>query len=236
MALAVTSHSADALRVLAFLQREQNRDGTWAARYQPDGGGAIRDGRPAELDAAGWVPWAVWSWYEADHPARHELATLWPMVSAAAGAAQRSLSPGGLPTAATDYWEHGTQVTLGTAAPLLTGLRAATDIAAALGRAQAAQGWADASARLAGTIQASFGCYGFNRLPGDSSGPDASVTFLGPPFGVGGAALDRAEDAAERDLTLPGGGVRPGADWPGNTATAWTAETAFFALFDAVHR
>ena len=207
VALAVTSHSADALRVLAFLQREQNRDGTWAARYQPDGGGAIRDGRPAELDAAGWVPWAVWSWYEADHPARHELATLWPMVSAAAGAAQRSLSPGGLPTAATDYWEHGTQVTLGTAAPLLTGLRAATDIAAALGRAQAAQGWADDSARLAGAIQASFGCYGFNRLPDDSSGPDASVTFLGPPFGVGGAALDRAEDAAERDLTLPGGGV-----------------------------
>ena len=25
----------------------------------------------------------------------------------------------------------------------------------------------------------------------------------------------------------------PGAGWPGNTATAWTAETAFFALFDA---
>ena len=100
------------------------------------------------------------------HPARHELAALWPMVSAAAGAAQRSLSPGGLPTAATDYWEHGTQVTLGTAAPLLAGLRAATGIAAALGRAQAAQSWADDAARLAGAIQASFGCYGFQPAAG----------------------------------------------------------------------
>ena len=27
--------------------------------------------------------------------------------------------------------------------------------------------------------------------------------------------------------------MRPGVDWPGNTATAWTAETAFFALSDA---
>ncbi len=233
VALAVTGHGADAHRVLAFLQREQNRDGTWAARYQPDGGGPVRDGRPVELDAAGWVPWAVWSWYEASHPPRSGLAGLWPMVSAAAGAAERSLDPGGLPGAATDYWEHGTQVTLGTAAPLLTGLRAAAAIAGALGRTQADQEWSAASARLARAIQAEFGCYGFNRLPGDPAGPDASVTFLGPPFGPGTAALDRAEDAAERTLTLPGGGVLPGADWPGNAATAWTAETAFFALFDA---
>ena len=239
VALAVTGHDADAVRVLTFLQQEQGHNGTWAARYQPDGGGPVRDGRPVELDAAGWVPWAVWSWYQASHQANHrgwarqELSGLWPMVSAAAGAAQRSLSPGGLPAAATDYWEHGTQVTLGTAAPLLTGLRAASDIASALGRAQSAQRWADDAARLARAIQASFGCYGFNRLPDDSSGPDASVTFLGPPFGPGGPALEHAEEGAERGLTLPGGGLQPGADWPGNTTTAWTAETAFFALFDA---
>ena len=235
VALAVTGHDADAVRVLTFLQQEQSQDGTWAARYHPVGGGPVRDGRPVELDAVGWVPWAVWSWYQASHRgwARRELSRLWPMVSAAAGAAQRSLSPGGLPAAATDYWEHGTQVTLGTAAPLLTGLRAASDIAGALGRAQAAQRWADDAARLARAIQASFGCYGFNRLPDDSSGPDASVTFLGPPFGPGGAALEHAEEVAERGLTLPGGGLPPGADWPGNTTTAWTAETAFFALFDA---
>lgn len=237
VALAVTGHGPDALRVLNFLQQEQSRDGMWAARYQPDGSGPVLDGRPAELDAAGWVPWAAWSWYEADDPGRlavrRELAGLWPMVSAAADAAQRSLSPDGLPVAATDYWEHGSQVTLGTAAPLLTGLRAAADIATALGRTRASQAWADSAARLATAIRSSFGCYGDNRLPDDSSGPDASITFLGPPFGPPSAALDRAETAAQQALTLPNGGILPGADWPGNMTTAWTAETAFFALFDA---
>ena len=37
----------------------------------------------------------------------------------------------------------------------------------------------------------------------------------------------------ERSLRLPNGGILPGTDWPGNRTTAWTAETAFFALFDA---
>jgi GH15 family glucan-1,4-alpha-glucosidase len=37
----------------------------------------------------------------------------------------------------------------------------------------------------------------------------------------------------ERSLRLPNGGMLPGSDWPGNRTTAWTAETAFFALSDA---
>ncbi len=39
--------------------------------------------------------------------------------------------------------------------------------------------------------------------------------------------------STERSLRLPNGGILPGTDWPGNRTTAWTAETAFFALFDA---
>jgi glucoamylase len=239
VALAVTGHSADALRVLKFLGQEQNANGTWAARYETNGSGPVLDGRPAELDAVGWVPWAVWSWYQAAGGAKagaavqQELAGLWPMVNAAAGAAERSLTPDGLPEPATDYWEHGSQVTLGTAAPLLTGVRAAADIAAALSQAPASQRWAAVSTRLATAVQASFGCYGSNRLPRDSSGPDAAMTWLGPPFGPASSALDRDEQAAQRALTLPNGGLLPGTDWPGNLTTAWTAETAFFALFDA---
>jgi len=37
----------------------------------------------------------------------------------------------------------------------------------------------------------------------------------------------------ERSLRLPDGGILPGTDWPGNRTTAWTAETAFFALYNA---
>jgi GH15 family glucan-1,4-alpha-glucosidase len=237
VALAVTGHGADSLKVLRFLGQEQSPDGTWAARYQTNGSGPVLDGRPTELDAVGWVPWAVWSWYQAagagTATARRELAGLWPMVNAAAGAAARSLTPDGLPAAATDYWEHGSQVTLGTAAPLLTGLRAAADIAAALGRPGAGREWAGAAGRLSTAMQASFGCYGNNRLPRDSAGPDTAITWLGPPFGPGSPALEREEQTAQRALTLPSGGLLPGSDWPGNLSTAWTAETAFFALSDA---
>jgi glucoamylase len=237
VAFAVTGHGADALQVLRFLRTVQLRDGRWAARYRLDGRGPVRDGRPVELDADGWVPWATWAWFRASGPGRpavrRELAGLWPMIRSAAGAAERSLTPSGLPGPAIDYWEHGAQVTLGTAAPLLTGLRAAADLAGALGRRAAAKKWAAAARRLSTATTSAFGCYGFNRLPHDSSGPDASVTFLGPPFGPGSAALDRAVGRAARVLTLPDGGMLPGADWPGNRTAAWTAETAFFALSDA---
>jgi glucoamylase len=82
-------------------------------------------------------------------------------------------------------------------------------------------------------MQASFGCFGNNRLPRDSTGPDAASTWLGPPFGPASATLDQDEQAAQRALTLSNGGLLPGTDWPGNPTTAWTAETAFFALSDA---
>src|ERR1700684_3236442 len=87
-ALAETGHGADALRVLRFLGQEQNANGTWAARYQTNGSGPVLDGRPTELDAVGWVPWAVWSWYQAAGGAdagatvQRELAGLEPMVNA----------------------------------------------------------------------------------------------------------------------------------------------------------
>jgi glucoamylase len=240
VALADTGHPADALPILRFLQRTQLADGGWAARYWPDGAGPVA-GRPAELDAVGWVPWAVWSWAAAEQPAsqavRGQLAALWPMVSAAADQAARSLSADGLPVPAMDYWEDSVQVTLGTAAPLLAGLRAAADIAAELGgpgRAAAARRWSAASVRLSRAIAADFGRYGYQREPGAGSGADAAITFLGGPFAVPGPAVQRAAASAEKALTLPGGGVLPGTEWPGGRSTAWTAETAFFALFWAM--
>ncbi len=255
VALADTGHASDSLRILRFLQRTQLTGGRWAARYWPDGSGPVRDGRPIELDAGGWVPWAVWSWATAagagatgggatgagtarlqlpdSGPLRDELTGLWPMVSAAANAAARSLTPDGLPAASMDYWEDSVQVTLGTAAPLLAGLRAAADIARTLGDPGPARRWAAAADRLSRAIQAGFGRYGYHRLPRDHSGADAAVTFLGPPFAAAGASVTQAVTRAENALTLPGGGVLPGSDFPGSSSVAWTAETAFFALWAA---
>lgn len=241
VALADTGHSALAYQILRFLQRVQSANGTWAARYFPDGSGPVRDGRPAELDAVGWVPWAVWSWLAAQPagPAgqrRQRLAVLWPMVVRAADAAARSLTSDGLPEPAMDYWEDSVAVTLGTAGPLLAGLRAAADIAAGMGGEAAAADrsrWAAAASRLGRAITAAFGRDDYQRTPSARSGADAAITFLGPPFAVADARLLSAARTAQRALTLPNGGLRPGTRWAGTPDVAWTAETAWFALFDA---
>ena len=145
----------------------QRPDGTWDARYLLDGSGAVNDGRPAELDAVGWVPWAVWSWFAAQRPgsgpAWAHLAALWPMVKAAADAAVRSLAPDGLPRRSMDYWENSDEVTLGTAAPVLAGLRAAGDLAGILGSGRDARRWASAADRLAAAIESAFGPFSYHR-------------------------------------------------------------------------
>jgi len=256
VALAGTGHQGQALQILRFLARVQGRDGIWAARYQLNGT-PVRDGRPAELDSAGWVPWAVWSWYTAARQAaggsgagsagqqaarqadarraqaRSELARLWPMVRAAADAAAASLTSDGLPVPAMDYWENSSEVTLGTAAPLLAGLRAAASLATLAGDSQDGRRWAAAATRLAAGITSRFGRTGYQRTPSASSGADAAVTFLGPPLASPGRAVRAAAQTARRSLRQPNGGLVPGTRWAGSTGVAWTAETAFFALFDA---
>jgi GH15 family glucan-1,4-alpha-glucosidase len=155
------------------------------------------------------------------------------MVTAAADAARRSLSPDGLPAASMDYWEDSVQVTLATAAALRTGLRAAADLAGARGDEGQARRWAAAAARLTRAIGTGFGGYGYHRLPFARSGADAAVTFLGGPFAAPGPGVAQAVRRTENSLRLPGGGVLPGSGWPGNQTLAWTPETAFFALYDA---
>lgn len=238
VALADSGHLGLSLRILRFLQRTQSPAGTWAARYRPSGSGPVRDGRPSELDAVGWVPWAAWAWMRAalghGDAVRPALRALYPMVAAAAGAAERSLARDGLPAAAMDYWETTPlAVTLGTAAPLLAGLRAAAAVAGQLGDDSGESRWAGAAARLAAGIDRGFARHGFHRVAYAGSGDDAAITFLGPPFAAPSRAVLRAADFAEDALRVPNGGLRPGTGWTGAPGVAWTPETAFFALFDA---
>jgi len=261
-AFAATGHSGDSLRILRFLARVQDPAGTWAAKYTLSGAPAPT-GPGVELDADGWFPWAVWIWYSEHHGGaapRRELAGLWPAVRRAAGAAAASLSPRGLPPPSPDYWEDRvSQPTIGTAGPLLAGLRAAARLAAGLGDVGDARSWASSGARLDRGIQAAFSPE-FSRFPtmtggpgtwlalfgtgpgpahdglaADSvlNGPDAAVTFLGPPFAPPDAAVNDAVTRAARVLTLPDGGILPGTTWRGDPAVAWTPATAFFALYDA---
>ena len=227
-ALAVTGHRREAAAVLGFLGRSQRPDGTWTARSHPDGR-PVTDGRPAQLDATGWVPWAAW--LASDQGRDRELAaSLWPTVRAAADHAAASIGSGGLPPAGPDYWERRERApTLGTAAALLVGLRAAARLARKRPGAEAArraEAWAEAAGRLAEGVAARFGPGGFQRHP-NGGGADAAVTWLAPPFGPPDPGVAAAVRTAWRRLTVAGGAV-PGRPWLGGDP--WTPATASFAL------
>jgi hypothetical protein len=261
-AFSATGHPAEALRILRFLARVQDPSGRWAARYLLSGQ-PVWSGLASELDADGWFGWAVWVWYAqapAGPAARRQLAGLWPAVRRAADYAAGSLTSTGLPPPSPDYWEqHVTLPTIGTAAPLLTGLRASARLAGMLGDGADASRWAGAAARLDRGIQAAFGP-DYPRFPTSTggtagwlalfgtgpgrgaagqavssilNGPDAAVTFLGPPFAAPVPAVSAAISRAARVLTLPDGGILPGTTWHGSRSTAWTPATGFFALSDA---
>ncbi|MFI0897291.1 hypothetical protein [Streptomyces sp. NPDC020983] len=231
-AFAATGHTDEAYRILAYNARTQRADGTWDARTRLDGSGPP-DSRHWQLDANGWVPWAVWEWYEAA-PGAHrerELRALYPMLEKSEDHVAGSLDAGGLPPASPDYWEIATAApNIGTAAPLLSGLRAAADLARVTGHPADAHAWTDAAGRLSAGIARDFAPGGYPRTADGLHGRDAAVTFMAPPFGPAPDGLAGAVDATYRALLRPGGGVVPGDD-PGHPwADAWGPETAFFAL------
>lgn len=234
-AFALTGHRGEAVQVLEFLGRTQRADGTWAARSRPNGT-AVADGRPAQLDATGWVPWAAWL---ASDQGRDLGATrlLWPTVQAAAELAARSLGPDGLPPAGPDYWERRERLpTLGTAAALRAGLASAGDLGASVGDGAAAERYRSAAARLGAAIAQTFwGPGGFHRYParlaGPSprgDGPDAAVTWLGPPFAPATPITREGVARAAARLAPDNGGAVPGTPWRGGDY--WTPATASFAL------
>ena len=233
VAFAATGHHDLSYQVLSFLAAAQEPAGAWEARYDA-AGNPVLDGRPRQLDAAGWFPWATWYWFVTARPGaltNERAGELWPATRAAADAAAASLGADGLPPGGADYWEVETwRPNLGTAAPLRTGLRTAADLARRLGHESDARHYAAAARRLDAGIAREFAPAGYQRTPYPRSGADAAVTFLAPPFAPPDARVEVAlAEAAER-LRAPNGGVLPGERWPQDPTAAWTPETALFAL------
>lgn len=225
-AFAVTGHREEARSILHFLASVQREDGTWEARYHITGE-PVADGRAPQLDGNGWFLWSVWF---CSKMGEWEIGReLWPAARKAAGAAAASLGRDGLPPPGPDYWETPTEEpNLGTAAPLLTGLRAASDLARRLGEGRAAERYAAAAVELDAAIERSFAPNGYSRTPDPESGADSAAAWLGPPFAPEDPQVRRSIEAAISGLAATNGGLRPGENWRFNEA--WTPETAFFAL------
>ena len=230
VAFARAGFPEEALRILRFNASTQRPDGTWEARTLLDGSGPP-DARGWQLDANGWVPWATWQYLQVASPAERDAAVseLYPAVAAAADYAAASLDENGIPPARPDYWESDYPApNLGTAAPLLAGLRSAAAVAELAGREDDAARWFTAADRLQRGIDLSFGAIGYQRTVMRGSGKDSAVTWLAPPFNPLTPAVRAELDTTWEVLVQDTGGVQPGERW-GDDMT-WTPETMFFAL------
>jgi glucoamylase len=251
-ALARTGHLTEAWSMVAFLGRVQEQDGGFEARYLIDGSGPPDD-RPAQADGAGWALWATSQVLAATaDPGRRaeELARSRPMIDRCVANLLRQTDSGTrLPEPSPDYWEvRESQVTLGLVGPMLAGLRSAATLYRATpdgtradptqarpGRAERGQGGrtlpekTEAVAdRFEAVVHATFGPGGYQRYR-DHGGPDASVTFLMPPFtAVPQPGVVKAWLAYQQEARRPAGGLAPGAGWH-QDGVSWTPEIGLVA-------
>jgi glucoamylase len=234
VALARTGHPAEARSVLAFLQRVQPEHGLFQARYLPDASGPP-DRRGIQVDGVGWALWATAEVLgQLPSAGEREVAAvgLTALVRRSTDAALRSISsPSGLPPASPDYWEvPEREITLGTAAPLLAGLRSAELVHTWAGDTRRAEAARRGAQRLAEALRDAFAPV-YGRYPRDTArSRDAALAFLLPPFTpTADPQVVRAwRDSAAR-MRRPNGGLAPGARWP-HDGIAWTPQTSWYAL------
>ena len=213
-----------ARRILEYVAKVQEPDGTWQARYLADGSGDVPDGRGTQLDGNGWFLWAAWLLHTAD-----QTTSLWPAARKALHAAIAATEhESGLVTPSQDFWEVDVdEPTLGVAAPLLLALRTGALVAEAAGENDLGAAARQRAAELGRAIDAQFGPVFPRRLSG--GGPDASVAFLLPPFAPASDHVRAAWTAALGRMRVANGGLKPGAEWT-DDQTAWTPQTALFAM------
>jgi len=231
-ALVLVGRRDRAARILSYLAHVQEPDGTWQARYLPDGSGGVPDARGTQLDGNGWFLWATWLLQTAAGSARpaDDVASLWPSARRALLAAIAATEhESGLVTPSQDFWEVDlSEPTLGVAAPLLLGLRTGALLAEAAGDAALAATAGARAVDLARAIDAQFSP-DFPRRLGDGGEPDASVAFLLPPFALAREHVSAAWASALSRMRLANGGLKPGVEWL-DDETAWTPQTSLFAL------
>ena len=230
VAFSLSDHPQEASRVLDQLGRlELDPTVGFQARYEVSG--EPRTDRPPQSDGCGWVLWAI------AQIRRHDASG----VPASAGGLRdrcvdtlTRLVRGGqrLPPPSPDYWEVSVaRTTLGTVAPMLAGLAAATDDYRATGDVSASAATERTAQRLREAVERAFAPE-WERF-GDRGGLDAAVAMMLPPFSsptTVPASLAKAWRRYQREALQPAGGLAPGVDWVKHDGSSWTPQTALVAL------
>ena len=226
-ALSAVNLADEALGVLGNLASWQRADGGFEARYTSSG--RVPDNRPAQADGAGWFLWASGRLLADGVPAadlRDRLGA--PLARAASRLLGITDTPSHLPAASPDYWEVAeTVLTLGTAAPVLLGLEAATALArAGIDLGGPARALAERVTAVRSAMERNFAPAWGRHLQRDDV--DAAIALVLPPFTrpLAGARLVRQTAAAR--MHRPTGGLAPGAGWR-DDGISWTPETALMA-------
>ena len=226
-ALSAVNLADEALGVLGNLASWQRADGGFEARYTSSG--RVPDNRPAQADGAGWFLWAAGRLLADGVPAadlRDRLGA--PLARAASRLLGITDTPSHLPAASPDYWEVAeTVLTLGTAAPVLLGLEAATALArAGIDLGGPAQALAERVTAVRSAMERNFAPAWGRHLQRDDV--DAAIALVLPPFTrpLAGARMVRQTAAAR--MRRPAGGLAPGSSWR-DDGVSWTPETALMA-------
>ena len=226
-ALSAVNLADEALGVLGNLASWQRADGGFEARYTSSG--RVPDNRPAQADGAGWFLWAAGRLLADGAPAadlRDRLGA--PLERAASRLLTITDTPSHLPAASPDYWEVAeTVLTLGTAAPVLLGLEAATALArAGLELGAPAQALAERVAAVRNAMERNFAPAWGRHLRRDDV--DAAIALVLPPFTRPLAGARTVRQTAAARMHRPTGGLAPGAGWR-DDGVSWTPETALMA-------
>lgn len=226
-ALSAVNLADEALGVLGNLASWQRADGGFEARYTSSG--RVPDNRPAQADGAGWFLWAAGRLLADGVPAADLCDRLGaPLARAASRLLGITDTPSHLPAASPDYWEVAeTVLTLGTAAPVLLGLEAATALArAGIDLGGPAQALAERVTAVRSAMERNFAPAWGRHLQRDDV--DAAIALVLPPFTRPLAGARTVRQTAAARMHRPTGGLAPGAGWR-DDGISWTPETALMA-------
>ena len=226
-ALSAVNLADEALGVLGNLASWQRADGGFEARYTSSG--QAPDNRPPQADGSGWFLWAAARLLDDGVSAAELGASVGTRLArAAARLLTMTDTPSHLPATTPDYWEVAeTVLTLGTAAPVLLGLEAATALAGAgVDLAVPSQVLVDRAEVVRRAMELNFAPSWGRHVRRDDI--DAAIALVLPPFTEALTGAREARRTAAARMRRPSGGLAPGSGWR-DDGVSWTPETALLA-------